>query len=129
MTDTFMTNYFNPNLIPIPNYNSNLNHPPNNNHTYIARFTFLNFILILHSPAALRKRLTLRFEGSSISLTASTLVTTTPFMVFSVTCVIVLLPPILRRMASYTNDQQLCLKCHLMTLGVRLLISWHGYVK
>jgi hypothetical protein len=52
-------------------------------------------------------------------------------MVFSATCVIVSLTPILRHMLGYTDDLQLHHKCHLMTLGVHmhLLISWHEYVQ
>jgi hypothetical protein len=38
--------------------------------------------------------------------------------------------PNLRHMLGYTNDQQLHAECHLLTLGVQvlLLISWHERV-
>ena len=44
-------------------------------------------------------------------------------MVFSVTY------PILRRMLGYIDDDQLYLKCHLMTLGVQMRLPWHEYVQ
>jgi hypothetical protein len=37
--------------------------------------------------------------------------------------------PILRRMLSYTNDQQLHHQCHLIGIQVHLLISRHEYVQ
>ena len=56
---------------------------------------------------------------------------TTSFMVLSVTCIIVSLYLVLRHMVGYTNDQQLQHLCHLITLGVHvlLLIPWHEYAQ
>jgi hypothetical protein len=51
----------------------------------------------------------------------STCLATTPFMVFSVTCVITSVTyPNLRCVLGYSNDQQLHRKCCLMTLGARV---------
>ena len=58
--------------------------------------------------------------------------TTTPFMVFSITCRIVSLALIWGiRYLDYTNDQQLHHYCDLMNLDVqmRILNTWHGYVQ
>ena len=55
----------------------------------------------------------------------------TPYMVFSVTCVVVIMYLVFRHMLCYIDDQRLHHNCHLMTLGVQVhsLTSWHEHVQ